>query len=71
MMKNNTRTFFAPGLFAFVIIGASISEIQLMQPGDGGSTTVGYVKNCKTRTALDCIRTINSFLDSPRTWRLC
>lgn len=65
-----TRIFEAAPLIATVIIGTAISEIQLMQYGDGGSTTVGCVKNYKTRTALECMHTLNSMLHCNKRWRL-
>lgn len=68
-MKNKKR-FVSYGYIATVIIGAAISEVQIMQYGDGDSTTVGCVKNYKTRTALDCMRTINEVTGLNKQWRI-
>lgn len=65
-----TRIFEAAPLIATVIIGTAISEIQLMQYGYSGSETVGCVKNYKTRTALDCMRTINEVTGLNKQWRI-
>lgn len=68
-MKNK-KIFVTYGYIATVIIGTAISEIQLMQYGYSGSETVGCVKNYKTRTALDCMRTINEVTGLNKQWRI-
>lgn len=68
-MKNK-KIFVTYGYIATVIIGAAISEIRLMQYGYSGNETVGCVKNYKTRTALDCMRTINEVTGLNKQWRI-
>lgn len=58
-------------MVAIVVIGTAISEIQVRQYDECGSTTVGCVKNYKTQTALECTRTLNSMLHVNKKWRLC
>lgn len=70
MMKSKRRHFVSAGYIATVIIGAAISEVQIMEPGAAGTETIGVVKNYRTRTAIDCMRTINSMLKSPKAWRI-
>lgn len=69
-MKSKRRHFVSAGYIATVIIGAAISEVQIMEPGAAGPETIGIVKNYKTRTAIDCMRAINSMLKSPKAWRI-